>query len=95
MGVQPLRKLKKVASSGKPVIQWLIRRDSSSSVRFWQLRWSRLVRRQRPNAAVASLSLPLTVVPQAKSKQELRPEILAIGLAFMGRYDQALKRLAE
>ena len=59
------------------------------------MRLSRIRVSPRPNAAVASLSLPLTVVPQAKSKQELRPEILAIGLAFMGRYDQALKRLAK
>jgi len=39
--------------------------------------------------------LSSSVVAQASSDQELRPEILEIGQTFMDRYDQALKQLAE
>ena len=95
MGVQPLRKVRKVRSSGKSSFQWSIRQLSSTSIRIRQLVWFRQERTQPRPSGAEGLVLSASVVAQASSDQALRPEILAIGRSFMDRYDQALKQLAE
>ena len=57
--------------------------------------WFRQERSQPRPSGAEGLVLSSSVVAQASSDQELRPEILEIGRTFMDRYDQALKQLAE
>jgi hypothetical protein len=81
MGVQPLRRVRKVRSNGKSAFRRLV--------------WFRQERSQPRPSGAEGLVLSSSVVAQASSDQALRPEILEIGRSFMDRYDQALKQLAE
>lgn len=95
MGVQPLRKVRKVRSSGKSSFQRSIRQLSFTPIRIRPLLSFRQERTQPRPSGAEGLVLSASVVAQASSDQALRPEILAIGRSFMDRYDQALKQLAE
>lgn len=95
MGVQPLRRVRKVRSSDKSAFQWSIRQLSSTPIRVRRLAWFHQERTQPRPSGAKGLVLLSSVVAQASSFQALRPEILEIGRSFMDRYDQALKQLAE
>jgi hypothetical protein len=95
MGVQPLRRVRKVRSSGKSAFQWSIRQLASTPIRIRQLVWFRQKSTQPRPSNAEGLVLSSSVVAQASRDQALRPEILEIGRSFMDRYDQALKQLAE
>lgn len=95
MGAQPLRRVRKVRSSGNGTFQWSIRQLSSSPIGVRRLVLFRQERTQPRPSSPEGLVLSSSVVAQASSDQALRPEILEIGRSFMDRYDQALKQLAE
>ena len=95
MGVQPLRRVKKVRSSGKSAFHGSIRQLSSTPIKNRRLVWFRQERTQPRPSGAEGFVLSSSVVAQASRDQALRPEILEIGRSFMDRYDQALKQLAE
>jgi len=95
MGVQPLRRVRKVRSSGKSAFHGSIRQLSSTPIRTRRLVWFHQERTQPRPSGAEGLVLSSSVLAQASSDQALRPEILEIGRSFMDRYDQALKQLAE
>jgi hypothetical protein len=95
MGVQPLRRVRKMSSSGKGAFQWSIRQLSSTPIRIRRLVWFRQERTQPGPSGAEGPVLSSSVVAQVSSDQALRPEILEIERTFMDRYDQALKQLAE
>jgi hypothetical protein len=95
MGVQPLRRVRKVMSSGKSAFHGSIRQLSSTPIRTRRLVWFHQERTQPRPSGAEGLVLSSSVLAQASSDQALRPEILEIGRSFMDRYDQALKQLAD